>query len=518
MLDGSGKPIVPPSPKVPDPSAMARSGSTISAFRPAGVVDSLPKFNMGAMNAVPAPTSVDGIYEGFGRLGQSMPPNAAQNAQAFEHFNVGPRGGGAGGPPAGIMSQRVNSAYTPPQGMFSRFVSNASPVFPLVGMAADAYSRSNTPGTLANRAIRNSAASDKLSGYPQTLPQAQNRIIDTAIAGADIARHNPIFAAPIDAYEAYKKGGIGGVANSLLVDHGVKPIAGAVSSAINGLGKFAGYLHDAAYNSAKPPITVDKDGNFSRAPQNPDEYKKAMELKYGAGGGSASYNNLSRMGSADASDIKQAYERLNARQGGGVAGSTTQPAMSYDDWVMKQPVSKLDADGYARRAQLEIEKRRPETTQQNIMMETNYALSHPVMVTGETHNKDGSWSNTYGDRASNAIQGYGTFRNALAKEETESVKAQAALERAQNSEKFTAADKVGMVGQVQNQMMQALLGDSKLPPAQRIRAARAYWPSFMSALKQNGVDPSTMDFDSFIQEQTGAIADPAYPGTYKVPK
>lgn len=266
------------------------------------------------------------------------------------------------------------------------------------------------------------------------------------------------------------------------------------------------------------PITVDKAGNFSRAPQNPDEYKKAMELKYGAGGGSASYNNLSKMGSADANDIKQAYERLNARRSGGVAGNASQPAMSYDDWVMKQPVSKLDADGYARRAQLEIEKRRPETTQQNIMMATNYALSHPDMVTGETHHRDGSWSKTYGDRAHEAMAGYGSFKQALASEAYHNALGQAAQTRADNSEKFTPADKVGMVGQVQNQMMQALLGDNSIPSAQRIRAARAYWPSFMSALKQNGVDPSTMDFDSFIQEQTGAIADPAYPGTYKVPK
>jgi hypothetical protein len=196
------------------------------------------------------------------------------------------------------------------------------------------------------------------------------------------------------------------------------------------------------------------------------------------------------------------------------------PAMSYNDWVMKQPVSKLNATDYAARANLEIEKRAPELMQRNIEAATAYQLAHPDMVTSETHHRDGSWSKTYGNRADNAIAGYSSFKNALASEGYHNALAQAALTRAENSEKFNASDKLGMVGEQQQKMMQALggNGDERIPVATRIRNARAYWPSFLAALKANGVDPSSMDFDSFIQEQTGAVADPQYPGTYKLPK
>lgn len=268
-----------------------------------------------------------------------------------------------------------------------------------------------------------------------------------------------------------------------------------------------------------PKITVDKAGNFSRAPTNAAEYKQAMDAKYGTNG-NASFNNVSSMGPANAEQIRGAYDRLNARSGGasGTAGVTAKPPISYDDWVMKQPASKLDAEGYARRSQLEMQARAPATLQENIMKSAAYDLAHPDMVTAEHHNRDGSWSKSYGDRGATAMSGYSTFKNALASEAYHNSLAQSARTKADNSEKFTPADKVGMVGQVQQKLMQALLGngDDSIPAATRIRNARAYWPSFTAALKQNGLEPP--EFDQFIQEQTGAVADPAYPGTYKVLK
>lgn len=175
----------------------------------------------------------------------------------------------------------------------------------------------------------------------------------------------------------------------------------------------------------------------------------------------ASFNNVASMGKATAEDIKSAYDRLNANKNTfnedvyapkPPAAKAAQPAMSYDEWVMKQPVSKLDADGYARRAQLEIEKRRPETTRQNAMMAANYAFSHPEMMTGETIHRDGSVSRTYGDRAANAMQGYGTFADHLDNIDYKNRMADAAMVKAKNGEKFGADDKsaalTGMFGGV----------------------------------------------------------------------
>lgn len=266
---------------------------------------------------------------------------------------------------------------------------------------------------------------------------------------------------------------------------------GDVVGSATGLKPFAQYLAGKANQ-----ITMDAEGNFSRAPTNMAEYKQMMDLKPKA-----------TMATASELGIQQPAASASP-------AAAAAPAQSYNDWLMKQPVSKLNAADYANRVNLEIEKRAPDLAQQNFLKAASYAMSHPDMVTSEEHRRDGSWAKTYGDRGSHAMQSYGTFRDALSKEPYYGSLAQAALTKADNSEKFTTADRVGLAEQQRQKMRSLVIGDDSIPVAQRITNASAYLPTYNAARKANGLEP--VDLDEFLQEQFGVSKNAS--GFYSKPK
>lgn len=452
MLDGSGKPIVPPTAKVPDPSAMARSGSIMPAFRPVGVIET-PVAPPGPSPVTMSSSSYPGMA---GKMAGRVPP--AGGGFWNPAYNVPPPVSAplSEAPAASAAMQDLRAIGAP----FSKAAS---------GLGSFASYLVNNP-VVNNPLTRTAARVAGPVGVALGAYNAGSELLDPssasrqrfAAAGSDATAGN---------YGGAAKNAYYGVGDTVGTFTGLKPFAQWVNGKING--------------PAQPPITMDKDGNFSRAPTNAAEYKQMMDMKPKATMSTA----------AD----------LGIQPSSATAAKSAQPAMSYNDWLMKQPVSKLNATDYANRANLEIEQRRPETTRQNVMMATNYALSHPEMVTSETHHRDGSWSKNYGDRAEQAIQNYGSFSDHLDNAGYRKQMAEANMIKAQNGAKFNSDDKASLVGELQNKLVGAL-GDQSVPEAQRITNAKLIYPMYQTAVKQGGNEP--LDFDTFLEQMFGAKRNP----------
>lgn len=455
------------------------------------------------------------VYEGVGAVGREMPPNAAQQAAAYEHFGVGPRGGGAGG---GGVPPRAPSGGpgAPPRG-------GGLGVMPILGEAIEQYNNYqavNNPRTLGDRFVQQGYNSgglgyndfdfqrgdrdgniEKVSNMPglniatgkalNTFEPAARSMYEIGQAGAPafnraseaLSQRRPIEAAGAAARGVYDVG------KSALVDHGAKPLGQAFYD-----------VGDQLYNGifGKPTkdtsqITMDKAGNFSRAPANKAEYDYAMGLKYGAGRGEGGDPNsefpdqkappINKTPATFAVDARDA-NRQAQRPGAGAGGRPGMPTMkqSYDDYVRSQPLDKLDAEGYARRAQLEIDRLRPEREARNREMAESYATQHP-----DQRGQDKVLANM-----GHLLTGTGSLEHARAQASTEQQRADATT---------TAAN-----AQAQNALAAALGARTNAEIAKRGKqfnpdqvAAFQLWQDKLrqaQALKQRpGADASAIDAD-----------------------
>lgn len=261
-----------------------------------------------------------------------------------------PPGGGSFTPPGG-------SAPPPGGGEFNWL--------PVLGEALNQvgnYQAVNNPHTLGDRFIKQGyenpgqtggldIATGKALNMFQPAVQAMGEIAHAGAPAMDQAsrawgRGRPLEAAMDVGKAAYNVG------KSALVDHGAKPLWDAFYGA-----------GDQIYNAIHPqpegppmsaaPITMDRNGNFSRAPSNQAEYDQVMAMKYGP-----NRQQVGAEGSADSPFPAQARPQ-RAEGGRGMVAP------------------RESAEAYANRAQAEIDRRRPETMARNRDMAEAYALSHP---------------------------------------------------------------------------------------------------------------------------------------------
>lgn len=172
--------------------------------------------------------------------------------------------------------------------------------------------------------------------------------------------------------------------------------------------------------------------------------------------------------------------------GGAASGGRREPPMTaqqkYDRYIMSQPSSKLDAGGYARRAQLEIDRLRPERQDRNRELSENYATNHPA-----ERGSDKVLSNM-----GHLLTGTGSLEHSRAQASTEQQRADANTMQAK--------------AQVQNALANILNANSAAETARRPRqfspeqiAAGQLWLDKLAqakALKQRpGADLAAIDAD-----------------------
>jgi len=456
--------------------------------------------------------SVSRFNDFLGNGGQAWRPRATVGAPAFTDVfpQSTPRSmpalSGGAVTPSAAHSYLQSGGVLPPEAPKSTIDMSAMRGAPASTVGYSMGQASSTP--------RGAGAPYSVGDYSGTMNEARGLARAAGAIGA-VAKGSPMLAlGSVAAPAMYREAGdpsseFGGTLNGVNAAIQREPtFAGKVGAAAKGLPwvigtaqkaalrPFHDFLAGAVGGDGAPPITLDSQSHaFSRAPTNMAEYKQMMALK------DASQPASSAPAKVMSNDVYAPRATP--------AAPTTQ---SYNDWVMKQPVSRLNAADYAERVNLETAKRAPELAQQNFLKAASYSMSHPDMVTSEEHHKDGSWAKTYGDRSAHAMQTYGTFRDALAKNDVEGIKAQAALERAQNSEKFTAGDKLNMVDAAQKRVVDALFANGS--PQINLQHARAYFPTYAAALKANGMEPP--DFDTFLQEQYGVTKNVG--GYYNAPK
>ena len=298
----------------------------------------------GAGVRLPGGVSMDSVYN---------PPDVA-----------GPMSGAGGGGTRDLHGAPIGPELTP-GGRVGMAVRGAT--LPLLGEALSGYNNMQAvrnPRTLGDKFIQDAYQNPSLrggAGLGQFIGEALNTVggpmqtmREIAHAGAPAMsqasrafdRGRPLEAAVDVGRAAYDVG------RSALVDHGAKPLLGALA----GVG-------DQIYNAFNPqpagppmsaaPIALDGQGNFSRAPTNQAEYDQMMAMKYGP-----NRQQAGAEGSADSPFPAQDRPRGNR----GMA-APTRPRES--------------AESYANRAQAEIDRRRPEREATNREAAERYALFHP---------------------------------------------------------------------------------------------------------------------------------------------